>query len=126
MLVPSRLDLLGGISSEVSTDPRNFYGSSGATFFLGATVAAAPLIAARTGRQRALAAAVPALGAATWFLQDNAHGLVTFEGFVLGAAPAVVLGVVRGRIEGKKFERRIVPDTLPRAALNDVVPARKG
>ncbi|MEU5061562.1 MULTISPECIES: hypothetical protein [unclassified Streptomyces] len=43
ILLPERIDALWGETSR-STDPRNFAGSSGATYFLGATLAAALLL----------------------------------------------------------------------------------
>jgi len=76
--------LLLGSHNEASTNPRNFCGSSGATYFLGAALTGALLLAATSTPQRLLALAVPALGLLTWFLQDNAHGLVSAEGWVLG------------------------------------------
>ncbi|MER8188694.1 hypothetical protein [Kitasatospora sp. NPDC094015] len=97
ILLPERIDALFGEVSR-STDPRNFAGSSGATYFLGATLAAALLLhggAAADGnratdpatvrKHRLLALAVPALGLAMWFAQDNGHGLVADYGFALGA-----------------------------------------
>ncbi|MEU8659180.1 hypothetical protein [Actinoplanes philippinensis] len=74
--------VLGG--TDVSTDPRNWAGSSGATYLLGATLAGALLIRAASVRDRLLAAAAPAAGLAAWFVQDNAHGLVVVYGAALG------------------------------------------
>ncbi len=82
-VVPSHLSGLLFATSP-STDPRNFVGSSGATYFLAATLAAALLLTARDRRERLLALAVPVLGVATFVAQGNAHGLVTVYGFVLG------------------------------------------
>jgi hypothetical protein len=82
-----------------SNDPRNFVGSSGATYFLGATLAAALLVQAlrrAAYRDALLAASVPALGLITWFAQENGHGLVAVYGFVLGAALAGLM-VAAGR-----------------------------
>ncbi|WP_329485557.1 hypothetical protein OG618_03000 [Kitasatospora sp. NBC_01246] len=104
ILLPEQIDKLWGQTSH-STDPRNFAGSSGATYFLGATLAAALLLHGgadqRLGRaggeddgaadgkavriNRLLAFGVPALGLAMWFAQENGHGLVSAYGFVLGA-----------------------------------------
>lgn len=107
ILLPERIDDLLGIGGGASTDPRNFAGSSGATYFLGATLAAALLLRTFTSSKgdvkgedgaaaggaaagnsvadRLLAAAVPALGLAMWFTQENGHGLVAAYGFALGA-----------------------------------------
>ncbi|MFJ9343076.1 hypothetical protein ACIRP0_27865 [Streptomyces sp. NPDC101733] len=92
IVLPEHVDALLGAGGPHSTDPRNFAGSSGATYFLGATLAAALLVrAVRTGRARSerkevlLAAAVPALGLAMWCAQSNGHGLVAVYGFLLGA-----------------------------------------
>lgn len=107
ILLPEQIDKLWGQTSH-STDPRNFAGSSGATYFLGATLAAALLLRGGAdenagdtgakadedegaGRDRAvrtnrlLALGVPVLGLAMWFAQDNGHGLVAGYGFALGA-----------------------------------------
>ncbi|MFJ9950241.1 hypothetical protein [Kitasatospora sp. NPDC091207] len=106
ILLPEQIDKLWGQTSH-STDPRNFAGSSGATYFLGATLAAALLLRGgadqrsdRTGApgtedadarakavrtNRLLALGVPVLGLAMWFAQENGHGLVSAYGFALGA-----------------------------------------
>ncbi|KOV64086.1 hypothetical protein [Streptomyces sp. MMG1121] len=107
ILLPEQIDKLWGQTSH-STDPRNFAGSSGATYFLGATLAAALLLrggadenpgeavgqgsddeGAGRGKavrkNRLLALGVPALGLAMWFAQENGHGLVSDYGFALGA-----------------------------------------
>ncbi|MFF1398049.1 hypothetical protein ACFVZD_30080 [Streptomyces sp. NPDC058287] len=125
ILLPERIDALWGQSSH-STDPRNFAGSSGATYFLGATLAAALLLrggadevpdtgsqgvgsdaegsadevsprrtARKTaGKNRLLAVAVPVLGLAMWFTQENGHGLVACYGFALGALAWVAFRTV--------------------------------
>ncbi|WP_371677390.1 hypothetical protein [Streptomyces sp. NBC_01276] len=96
ILLPEHLDALLGVGGHHSTDPRNFAGSSGATYFLGATLAAALLLralrarradAAGAGRAKELllAAGVPVLGLVLWFAQANGHGLVSCYGFLLGA-----------------------------------------
>ncbi|MGH4035647.1 hypothetical protein ACQB60_42880 [Actinomycetota bacterium Odt1-20B] len=85
ILLPERIDALFGETSH-STDPRNFAGSSGATYFLAATLAGALLLTTRDTKERLLAAAVPALGLVMWLAQDNGHGLVACYGFLLGAA----------------------------------------
>lgn len=99
VLLPGYVDTLFGESGH-STDPRNFAGSSGATYFLAATLSAALLLRVlRTGRgteergpgrerlkEALLAAGVPVLGLAVWFAQSNGHGLVSVYGFALGAA----------------------------------------
>ncbi|WP_371616382.1 hypothetical protein [Streptomyces sp. NBC_00454] len=113
ILLPEHLDALFGLGGHHSTDPRNFAGSSGATYFLGATLAAALLLhvlrsggADRTGahtKDALLALAVPVLGLTLWFAQSNGHGLVSTYGFTLGAAcaaaglPGRVGRLARGR-----------------------------
>ncbi|WP_187363826.1 hypothetical protein [Streptomyces piniterrae] len=84
ILLPEQIDALFGLGGGPSTDPRNFAGSSGATYFLGATLAAFLLTRTRARKEQALAAGVPALGLLMWFAQDNGHGLVAVYGFVLG------------------------------------------
>ncbi|WP_441250624.1 hypothetical protein [Kitasatospora sp. McL0602] len=85
ILLPQHIDALFG-QTDVSTDPRNFAGSSGATYFLAATLAAGLLLRTRATKEKLLAAAAPALGLAMWFAQSNGHGLVTVYGFVLATA----------------------------------------
>ncbi|MFJ4854793.1 hypothetical protein [Streptomyces sp. NPDC088730] len=110
ILLPGYVDALFGESGP-STDPRNFAGSSGATYFLAATLSAALLLRVlRSGRgpgrgtgrsaepgtghspgrellkEALLAAGVPMLGLAVWFAQSNGHGLVSVYGFALGCA----------------------------------------
>ncbi|MFG2597893.1 hypothetical protein [Streptomyces sp. NPDC048462] len=94
ILLPGYVDALFGEHGH-STDPRNFAGSSGATYFLAATLSAALLLRTlRTGRRPGrehlkeilLAAGVPVLGLAVWFAQSNGHGLVSVYGFALGCA----------------------------------------
>ncbi|MCM2424977.1 hypothetical protein [Streptomyces sp. RKAG337] len=96
ILLPSWIDGLFG--EERGTDPRNFAGSSGATYFLGSTLAAALLQHAADRNQRLLALAVPALGLAMWFGQDNGHGLVSAYGFVLGLAVLLVSRRLAARV----------------------------
>ncbi|WP_405774363.1 hypothetical protein [Streptomyces sp. NBC_00859] len=88
ILLPEHIDFLFGASDRASTDPRNFAGSSGATYFLAATLAAALLLRvsdrAESRKLRLLALAVPVLGLVLWFAQSNGHGLVTVYGFTLG------------------------------------------
>jgi hypothetical protein len=100
-LVPHWIDLLLG-SGAVSSDPRNWAGSSGATYFLGATLAGALLIRAGLAKDRLQAVAAPGLGLAEWFLQDNAHGLVVAYGFVLGALVAVAAGLLPATAPGDR------------------------
>lgn len=99
ILLPQRLDALLGATG-TSTDPRDFAGSSGATYFLAATLAAALLLRGHEGTDRLLALTVPALGLAMWFAQANGHGLVSVYGFVLGAL--VVALIHRLRRPGNK------------------------
>ncbi|MFD0279363.1 hypothetical protein ACFVHB_36470 [Kitasatospora sp. NPDC127111] len=86
ILLPGRIDTLLGLGDGPSTDPRNFAGSSGATYFLGGTLALVLLTRTRLRKEIALGGAVPALGLAMWLAQDNGHGLVSVYGFALGAA----------------------------------------
>ncbi|MCX5079099.1 hypothetical protein OHA84_01820 [Streptomyces sp. NBC_00513] len=103
ILLPEHIDTLFGAGGHHSTDPRNFAGSSGATYFLGATLAAALLLrllrelpTSRTGLDKAqrveilFAVGVPVLGLVMWFAQANGHGLVSVYGFVLGALTCLV------------------------------------
>jgi hypothetical protein len=122
-LLPYWLGMLAG-DSHGSTDPRNWVGSSGATYFLGATLAGALLIRALpiralpiralpiralpiralptgAGLQKALlASSGPAVGLAAWFAQHNAHGLVVVEGFALGTLLALIVELGRSRTGG--------------------------
>jgi hypothetical protein len=84
ILLPHHIDTLLGLANG-PVEPRNFAGSSGATYFLGAT-----LVAPRLTRTRELKEWLPGVGAvvlglAIWFAQDNTHGLVWVYGFVVGA-----------------------------------------
>ncbi|MFG2720387.1 hypothetical protein ACGFW5_19125 [Streptomyces sp. NPDC048416] len=89
ILLPQHIDSLF-METTRSTDPRNFAGSSGATYFLAATLAAGLLLRTKSRNERLLAVAAPVLGLAMWFAQENGHGLVVVYGFVLGA---VVWGI---------------------------------
>ncbi|MGW2634483.1 hypothetical protein ACWC2K_34955 [Streptomyces chattanoogensis] len=91
ILLPERIDALLGLGGGPGADPRNFAGSSGATYFLGATLAAALLTRSRIRKQQALAVGVPALGLLMWCAQDNGHGLVAVYGFALGLLVRAVL-----------------------------------
>ncbi|MCX5536543.1 hypothetical protein OG785_39020 [Streptomyces sp. NBC_00006] len=84
ILLPQHIDSLFMEASR-STDPRNFAGSSGATYFLAATLAAGLLLRAKDRKDRLLAVAAPVLGLVMWFAQENGHGLVVVYGFALGA-----------------------------------------
>ncbi|MFD8141673.1 hypothetical protein [Streptomyces sp. NPDC059708] len=88
IVLPGRIDALLGFGDGPGTDPRNFAGSSGATYFLGATLAVALLThtRARRSKETALALGVPVLGLAMWLAQENGHGLVSVYGFALAAA----------------------------------------
>lgn len=83
IFLPERVDALLGMGGP-STDPRNFAGSSGATYFLGATLATALLMRTRLLKERLLAVSVPLLGLVMWFAQSNGHGLVAAYGFAAG------------------------------------------
>ncbi|MET9495603.1 hypothetical protein [Streptomyces sp. NPDC006552] len=84
ILLPQHIDSLF-LDTSRSTDPRNFVGSSGATYFLAATLTAALLLRTTAGKERLLAVAAPVLGLAMWIAQENGHGLVVVYGFALGA-----------------------------------------
>ncbi|GAA1960947.1 hypothetical protein [Amycolatopsis minnesotensis] len=101
------------VSTDISTEPRNVAGSSGATYFLAATLAGALILCAGERKHRALAAAVPVLGLATWFAQDNAHGLVVAYGFLFG----VLVWLVR-----RRFPR---PDRTPKFTVGSLVGKRQ-
>lgn len=109
ILLPQHIDALFGMGDRTSTNPRDFAGSSGATYFLAATLSAALLmrVATRAGDRRAaagagdrkadrnnglLALAAPAAGLAMWFAQSNGHGLVAAYGFGLGAVIWIAAG----------------------------------
>ncbi|MEU8585998.1 hypothetical protein AB0C59_03160 [Streptomyces sp. NPDC048664] len=111
ILLPERVDALFGDTGH-STDPRNFAGSSGATYFLAATLAGALLLCAPAVKDRLLALSVPVAGLAMWLAQDNGHGLVAVYGFVLGV---VVLPLAR------RLPRTAVP-AASRAPLGDAPP----
>lgn len=83
ILLPEHIDALFGQTGG-STDPRNFAGSSGATYFLAATLAAGLLLRGRERKDVLLAIAAPVFGLGMWFAQSNGHGMVTVYGFVLG------------------------------------------
>ncbi|MFI9270820.1 hypothetical protein ACIGXM_08950 [Kitasatospora sp. NPDC052896] len=85
IVLPQHIDSLFGDSSR-STDPRNFAGSSGATYFLAATLAAGLLVRATNRSERLLALSVPLVGLALWVAQSNGHGLVSVYGLGLGLA----------------------------------------
>ncbi|MGW7006862.1 hypothetical protein ACWGCW_29635 [Streptomyces sp. NPDC054933] len=85
ILLPQQIDALFGEAAR-NTDPRNFARSSGATYFLAATLAAGLVLTSTDTKERLLAVSVPAAGLAMWLAQDNGHGLVACYGFVLGAA----------------------------------------
>ncbi|AEV84469.1 hypothetical protein ACWT_3446 [Actinoplanes sp. SE50] len=100
-LIPHWLDVFVG-DAQVSNEPRNWAGSSGVTYLVAATLAGALAIRAlRTRRVKdgLLAVAAPLVGLATWFVQDNAHGLMIVEGFVAGAVLAALF-----------TERRVDPE----------------
>ncbi|MDT0451949.1 hypothetical protein [Streptomyces hesseae] len=127
ILLPQHIDALFGESDRATTDPRNFAGSSGATYFLAATLAAALLLragsrdGARDGaaKERLLALAVPVAGLILWFAQSNGHGLVAAYGFVLGA---VVRVLARPVIRPDRDLRR--PPRMTMASLTALVGRR--
>lgn len=84
ILLPQHIDSLLGIVS-VSSEPRNFAGSSGATYFLAATLAVPLLVRTRVVKERLIAVGIVVLGLVMWFVQENAHGLMSVYGLVLGA-----------------------------------------
>lgn len=115
-VLPQYLDLLVGIGGSPSTDPRNFAGSSGATYFLGATLVGAALLAGRGRRALLVAIAAPALGLTLWFAQANGHGLVAVYGTVIGA----VVFLVGKRILDPERDLR-TPPAHPVGALLDLI-----
>jgi hypothetical protein len=96
VLLPGLISHVLTSSTSLVEDPRNYAGSSGVTYCLAATLAGVLLLRASTARQRLLAVAAPIVGLATWFLQDNAHGLVVAYGFVFGL---VGWAVARPRVD---------------------------
>ncbi|GAA3085433.1 hypothetical protein GCM10020000_84890 [Streptomyces olivoverticillatus] len=81
ILLPQQVDALFGETAR-STDPRNFAGSSGATYFLAATLAAGLLLTSTQAKGRLLALGVPAgpglrcgwlrtMGTALWPVTDS-------------------------------------------------------
>ncbi|NEB74271.1 hypothetical protein G3I40_03295 [Streptomyces sp. SID14478] len=105
ILLPQHIDALFMDTSR-STDPRNFAGSSGATYFLAATLAAALLLRTKDNRDRLLAVVAPVLGLVMWFAQENGHGLVVVYGFVLGALVwAVGHRVIRSDVDPQRPPR---------------------
>ncbi|WP_181442239.1 hypothetical protein [Streptomyces tateyamensis] len=123
ILLPERIDALLGQTSR-STDPRNFAGSSGATYFLGATLAAALLLhgrhhedggQGRSGQRQdqLLALGVPAFGLILWFAQANGHGLVSAYGFAVGVLAWFAL---RHRLQPERSLRRPATTTTAAAA----------
>ncbi|MFG2537267.1 hypothetical protein ACGFU4_18720 [Streptomyces sp. NPDC048511] len=108
ILLPTYVDMLFGTSGR-STDPRNFAGSSGATYFLAATLAAPLLLRVlRTGRSGAVAKevllslGVPVLGLAMWIAQSNGHGAVAVYGFVLGVLVCLSTRVTPADAPGRR------------------------
>jgi hypothetical protein len=88
-----------------AADPRNFVGSSGATYFLAATLAAAVVLhRSAPVRERLLAGSVPVLGAVAFVVVDDAHGLVTAQGFLVGLAATAVV-TQTGRYAGRSRAR---------------------
>nr|WP_051789728.1 hypothetical protein [Streptomyces sp. NRRL S-1022] len=116
ILLPQHIDALFGETAR-STDPRNFAGSSGATYFLAATLAAGLVLTSTAPRERLLAVSVPAAGLAMWLAQDNGHGLVAGYGFALGLA---VLPVAR------RLPHRVAPDSSLLAAEPSRPKVRRG
>ncbi|WP_188273621.1 hypothetical protein [Streptomyces sp. CBMA152] len=96
ILLPEHIDALFGDTAP-STDPRNFAGSSGATYFLAATLAAGLVLTSSATKERLLAVSVPVAGLAMWLAQENGHGLVSVYGFLLGAAVLPVAQRLRNR-----------------------------
>ncbi|TXS33159.1 hypothetical protein EAO74_04575 [Streptomyces sp. gb1(2016)] len=88
ILLPGRLDALLGIGGGAGTDPRNFAGSSGATYFLGATLALAFLAPPPPSAQgdRPGRPAHRRSASRCGSPRTNGHGLVSVYGFFLGGA----------------------------------------
>jgi Rhomboid family len=86
----------GSQAHGLGDNPRNFVGSSGATYLLAATLAGALVVSRLRGPRRAWTDAAPALGllatgVLSWIFLANAHGLVSVYGLVIGAVVALVL-----------------------------------
>lgn len=86
ILLPERIDALFGLGGGSNNDPRDFAGSSGATYFLGASLALGLLMNTKVGKLRILALSVPVVGLAMWLVQENGHGMVAAYGFVVAIA----------------------------------------
>lgn len=123
-LVPAHLDALFGLGS-VSLDPRNFAGSSGATYFLGAASAAALLLRARSSSERLRSLTAPAAGLCLWLVQANAHGLVVVYGYVVGLAAWTVLGPLLRADRDRRRPRKTVGDVLALLPARKPSPARQ-
>ena len=114
------IHVLGAAHTQQSAaDPRNFSGSSGATYFLAATVTGALLvqIGPLRDRNRLLALSVPVIGMLTWYTMTNAHGLVTTEGFVIGA----VVFLLAHRLPNIQRDLR----HQPHRTIGDIIPAAR-
>ncbi|MET9072650.1 hypothetical protein ABZX95_10770 [Streptomyces sp. NPDC004232] len=105
ILLPEHVDALFGEPAR-SADPRGFAGSSGATYFLAATLAAGLALTASTPKRRVPAVCAPAAGLAMWLAQENGHGLVTCCGFALGGAVLLI---------GRRLPIRFAPGTAATA-----------
>ncbi|MEU8973356.1 hypothetical protein AB0D11_29545 [Streptomyces monashensis] len=105
ILLPAHVDVLFGETAR-SADPRDFAGSSGATYFLAATLAAGLALTAPAAKERALAVCAPVAGLAMWLAQENGHGLVACYGFALGGAVLLI---------GRRMPIRFAPGTAATA-----------
>jgi hypothetical protein len=86
----------GSQAHGLHADPRNFVGSSGATYVLNATMSGALVMSRLLGRSGASHDVMPALGlvvtgALSWELLGNAHGVVSLYGAAVGALLALIL-----------------------------------
>ncbi len=109
--------LSASTQTNLAADPRNFVGSSGATYLLAGTLVGALLMRTllarpvrRSGIGLPLAHIVVALFA--WFALANAHGLVSFFGVVIGAGLGALVGR-RARAAGQRSGRTLAA-ALPR------------
>ena len=99
--------LLGASTqADLAADPRNFLGSSGATYLLAATMVGALLVGALHARPVGwsgvgLSLAHLAVALFAWFALANAHGLVSCFGVVIGAGWGLLVGR-RARAAGQR------------------------
>jgi Rhomboid family len=81
-------------------------GSSGATYFTAGTLCAALLLSS-LGRERLLGLVGPAIALVMWITLNDGHGVVFFEGFVLGLALCCL-------VRGLHLQTQFQPSNDPR------------